>query len=1019
MPAHPSAATIKPVPLQLSTPVKFVKRIGDRIAAGLAERGILTIEDLLYHLPFRYEDRLHPKPLSLYNPGDMASLIGEVRGTALLRTRSGPIFEMTVGITPPTDPPTTHLGAPSSPTVSSSAKVGSQEAHPETWVSTDPSMAGLLNPRAPILETVKCMWFHGTYLKDKFHPGQKIALYGKLEGSRSGNALGAVPGSTRFKMIQPTFEILPGSNATGEDAEFILLEMGRIVPVYESLGGKTPWGSKLTSRWTRRILWTIFKDLAESADLQNPVIRTEAEAKESRNNSVILSEGRSPQPKDLPARSHQQASPALSAANPPTQSSRTSSTRSNPLDAQSSAQDTETLPTSLRNRLNFPTRMAALRDLHFPPAGTSMTELMSARTPAHRRLIFEEFFYLELGLELKRRKLRTRQGTAFVTNDQVREALKQILPFKPTAAQKRVLGEIVSDMRRTQPMRRLLQGDVGSGKTIVAFQAALIAIENGYQVALMAPTEILATQHYLSARKLLSEKISPRTKRPYRIGLLTGSLDDKTKRDTRAHIFRGEIDLAIGTHALVEEKVDFANLGLVIVDEQHRFGVQQRFQLMRKPNTGAVSATPLINGTQSPSPSAQDSGAPGPDSRTWVSTKASGAPSSTTASSSAKVGSQNSDTYSEPDVLVMTATPIPRTLALTLYGDLEASIIDELPPGRTPIQTRRMPEERAAEVWDFIRKQVTAGRQAYIVYPIIEGATDDQPELDFAKFDEEASDPLPPTSSSRPKRTTQTSSSRLESLPKNSSSRPESALFADAVERPLYSASATTKSNAKTSPLRATKSPRTKLRSATDMHHDLQVGPLAGLKLGLLHGRMSADDKEVTMARFKRGELDVLVSTTVIEVGVDVPNATVMVIEHADRFGLAQLHQLRGRVGRGAAKSFCVLVTAATVTPEADLRLNAMVQTQDGFALAELDLQQRGPGAFYGSRLEQKDIRQSGLTDLHVANLARDRDLLELARHEAAHFAEHPDPTMPRPEIDAVWSRLKQQWQRRYGLVEA
>jgi ATP-dependent DNA helicase RecG len=610
--------------------------------------------------------------------------------------------------------------------------------------------------------------------------------------------------------------------------------------------------------------------------------------------------------------------------------------------------------------------MDALRDLHFPPAGTSMTELMSARTPAHRRLIFEEFFYLELGLELKRRRLRERQGTAFVTNDQVREALKQILPFKPTAAQKRVLGEIVHDMRRTQPMRRLLQGDVGSGKTIVAFQAALVAIENGYQVALMAPTEILATQHYLSARKLLSEKISPRTQRPYRIGLLTGSLDDRTKRDTRSRIFRGEIDLAIGTHALVEEKVDFANLGLVIVDEQHRFGVQQRFQLMRKPNTGAATTTPLTNTTRSPSPSAQD----------------------------------------EPDVLVMTATPIPRTLALTLYGDLEASVIDELPPGRTPIQTRRMPEERSAEVWDFVRKQVAAGRQAYIVYPIIEGPSDDQPELDFAKFDEADDSSSPPTTpSSRPERTTQTSSSR-----------PESALFADAVERPLYSSTAATKFRGKTAPLRATKAKRSvtrpKLRSATEMHEELSLGPLKGLRLGLLHGRMSADDKEVTMARFKRGEIDVLVSTTVIEVGVDVANSTVMVIEHADRLGLAQLHQLRGRVGRGAARSFCVLLTGATITPEAELRLDAMIQTQDGFALAELDLQQRGPGEFFGTR-------QAGLPDLRVANLARDRDLLELARHEAARFAASPDPTIPRSEIDAVWSRLKLQWQRRYALVEA
>ncbi len=894
------------MPLHLSTPVKFVKRIGDRIAAGLADRGILTIEDLLYHLPFRYEDRLHPKPLSLYNPGDMASLLGEVRGTALLRTRSGPLFEMTVGITPP-DPD------------SDAAMQGLLAAPPPIYSRATRSPS----PSAQdILETVKCMWFHGTYLKDKFHAGQKIALYGKLEGSRSGNALHAPPGSTRFKMLQPTFEILPDDNATGDDAEFILLEMGRIVPIYESLGGKTPWGSKLTSRWTRRILWTIFKDLAESNTLTSP------------NLSGAPSMPTAP---SSGGGGNNQTDPA---------------TRSNP----PSAQD-ETLPTNLRTRLAFPTRMEALRDLHFPPAGTSMTDLMSARTPAHRRLIFEEFFFLELGLELKRRKLRTRPGNAFVTNDQVREALKQILPFKPTAAQKRVLGEIVHDMRRSQPMRRLLQGDVGSGKTIVAFQAALVAIENGYQVALMAPTEILATQHYLSARKLLADKISPRTKRPYRIGLLTGSLDDRTKRDTRARIFRGEIDLAIGTHALVEDNVDFANLGLVIVDEQHRFGVQQRFQLMRKPNTG--TATQRLS--EAPQPP--------------------GAPSVPTVPSSERVGLNQSDTatrsnpldaQSEPDVLVMTATPIPRTLALTLYGDLEASVIDELPPGRPPLQTRRLPQDRSPEVWDFVRKQVAAGRQAYIVYPIIEGASDDQPELDFAKVQD-------PTSSA--------------------------SLGVEAAFSPL------SKPRAKKGVSPKPKRPTT-LRSATDMHAHLQSNELAGVKLGLLHGRMSPDDKEVTMARFKRGELDVLVSTTVIEVGVDVPNATVMVIEHADRFGLAQLHQLRGRVGRGASKSFCILLSSSTVTPEADLRLNAMVQTQDGFALAELDLQQRGPGEFFGTK-------QAGLPEFRVANLARDRDLLELARLEAAHFVQQQDPTIPRPEIDAVWSRLKQQWQRRYGLVEA
>jgi RecG-like helicase len=951
------AATLKPVPLQLSTPVNSVKRIGPRIAAGLAERGVITIEDLLYHLPFRYEDRLHPKPLSLYNPGDMASLIGEVRGTVLLRTRSGPIFEMTVGITPPDAD-------------SDAAMQGLLSAPPTHTLATRS-----LSPSAQdILETVKCMWFHGTYLKDKFQPGQTIALYGKLEGSKSGTSLHALPGSSRFKMIQPTFEILPDRNSTGEDAEFILLEMGRIVPIYETLAGKSPSGSKLTSRGVRRILWTIFKDLSESEDLQNSV---------NMQNSVILSAARSAQPKDPPPRSHHQASSPLSGTQVPSPN----------------AQE-ETLPTSLRQRLALPTRMEALRDLHFPPAGTSMTELMSARTPAHRRLIFEEFWYLELGLELKRRRLRERAGTVFTTNDSVREALKQVLPFKPTAAQKRVLGEIVNDMRSKQPMRRLLQGDVGSGKTIVAFQAALVAIENGYQVALMAPTEILATQHYLSARKLLGDKISPRTQRPYRVALLTGSLDDRTKRDTRNRIFRGEVDLAIGTHALVEENVDFANLGLVIVDEQHRFGVQQRFQLMRKPSAGSATQKNIDQPTRSNSPSAQDSVILSDDKNAShkpviLSEARSAQPKDLPPSSnqhetqplSATRSSSPSAQDSEPDVLVMTATPIPRTLALTLYGDLEVSVIDELPPGRSPIVTRRVPEERSTEVWDFIRKQVTAGHQTYIVYPIIEGANDDQPELDFAKSDE-PSDAL-------------SSTSELSSRPKRS-----------AVERPAASVRTATKSQAKTAPLRAPKRTRPKLRSATEMHDELQQGPLAGLKLGLLHGRMSADEKEITMARFKRGEIDVLVSTTVIEVGVDVPNATLMVIEHAERFGLAQMHQLRGRVGRGAAKSFCILLTGPTISPEAELRLDAMVRTQNGFELAELDLLQRGPGEFFGTR-------QAGLPEFRVANLARDRDLLELAKLEAARFVDHPDPTIPRPEIDAVWSRLKHQWQRRYGLVEA
>ena len=781
--------------LELSTPIKYVKRVGERIAEGLAKRGVETVEDLLYHLPFRYEDRLNPVPMSALVAGTMASVIGEVRGSALLRTRGGALFEMTVG---------------------------------------------------QGLSSMKCMWFNGSYLKDKFQVGQMVALYGKLEASRSS--------AGKFKMIQPQFEILPAPGTGGADAEFAMLEMGRIVPIYESLGGTTPWGAKLTSKWTRRVMWSVFEELTEG---------------------------------------------------------------------NVSAQ--ETLPGALRERLGLPGRMEALRSIHFPEAGTPMTTLMSAATPGHRRLIFEELFYLELGLELKRRRMREREGTAFVTDAKVREAIKQVLPFHPTAAQKRVLGEIVEDMRRPQPMRRLLQGDVGSGKTIVAMQAALVAIENGYQAALMAPTEILATQHYLSARKLLGEVLSPRTGRPYRVTLLTGSLDEAAKREARGRIFRGETDLAIGTHALIEDKVDFDNLGLVIVDEQHRFGVQQRFKLMKKP--GAL----------------------------------------------------------DPDVLVMTATPIPRTLALTLYGDLDASVIDELPPGRTPIVTRRTTEERAEDVWAFVRKQVEQGRQAYLVYPVIEGAKDDQPELDFPQDEEEETAAVAGKKTAGP-------STALRSAQDDKSVKGKKKNFKSKTPESLF--------------------PKPALRAATDMYDELRNGALSGLRLGLLHGRLSADDKEVTMNRFKRGDIDVLVATTVIEVGVDVPNASLMVIEHAERFGMAQMHQLRGRVGRGAAKSFCILMTGGRVSEQAEARLDAMVRTQNGFELAELDLQQRGPGEFFGTR-------QAGLPEFRVANLIRDRALLELAKVEAARFAESPDPAIPKVEMDAVWERLKHQWQRRYGLVEA
>jgi len=418
---------------------------------------------------------------------------------------------------------------------------------------------------------------------------------------------------------------------------------------------------------------------------------------------------------------------------------------------------------------------------------------------------------------------------------------------------------------------------------------------------------------------------------------------------------RGEADFVIGTHALQEEKADFANLGLVIVDEQHRFGVQQRFRLMKKPGADGV--------------------------------------------------------VSDPDVLAMTATPIPRTLALTIYGDLDVSVIDQLPPGRTPIVTRRTTEERASEVWEFVRKQVAQGRQAYLVYPIIEGANDDQPELDFAQ-DEETEQS---TGNSGQERNQEAGNGERDDNAIAKPSRTKTAT-ANRAEGPSHTSLGrgprkSSKTNRRAeSP--AYKTERAKLRSATEMYEDLRAGALSGLRLGLLHGRLSADEKEVTMARFQRGEIDVLISTTVIEVGVDVANATVMVIDHAERFGLSQMHQLRGRVGRGAAKSYCILMTGERVTEQAEARLNAMVETQNGFALAELDLQQRGPGEFFGTR-------QTGLPEFRVANLLRDRTVLELAKTEAERFAAKPDPDLTPAEIAAVWERLKQQWQRRYGLMEA
>jgi ATP-dependent DNA helicase RecG len=516
------------------------------------------------------------------------------------------------------------------------------------------------------------------------------------------------------------------------------------------------------------------------------------------------------------------------------------------------------LPHQLRTRLGYPGRSEALIHTHFPAPGESLDALNAYRSPAQQQLIFEEFFLYQLSLALDRQATRKENAIAFrVREEAVREALKRILPFKPTAAQKRVLAEIAGDLEKPAPMNRLLQGDVGSGKTIIALEAAVIAIENRTQAVLMAPTEILAVQHFLSARRILSRA-------GYSVELLISGIKSAEKAAALERIRSGEAQLVIGTHALIEDNVEFARLGFVAIDEQHRFGVLQRKRLMDKAAAHGHA----------------------------------------------------------PHVLVLTATPIPRTLSLTLYGDLDVSVLDELPPGRTPIATRMTSERHLPGVWEFLRREVTAGHQGYIVYPVIE-------------------------------------ESKLE------------------------------------------------LKAAMEEYERLSKEAFPKLKLGLLHGRLSSEEKDDVMQRFRKNEAQILVATTVVEVGVDVPNATVMVIEHAERFGLSQLHQLRGRIGRGAQKSHCILVAPAHMTDEARARLETMVRTSNGFEIAETDLLLRGPGEFFGTR-------QSGDLGFHIANPLRDKKLLELARREAFALA---DDATQKDSLQGLLRALPGQWQRRYHLA--
>jgi ATP-dependent DNA helicase RecG len=690
----------------LSTPLQFLKGVGPRRAADLERVGLVTVEDLLYRFPIRYEDRSHLHPIASLRPGQVASIAGRISSCGLRTTRRPgfKIFEALI---------------------------------------TDSS------------GSIRATWLNQPFLRDVFTTGQHVVLFGPAEMRAHGG----------LQLTNPQYEILDD-----EDGETI--HTGRIVPVYERAGS-------VTAKMQRRLVHDALHQL----------------------------------PDDLP----------------------------------------DQLPEPVRLRLDLPSRRAALIGAHFPPDDVPVEALNRFETPAQRRLIFEEAFLFQIGILARRRGAMEEAKPAVIrVNDGIRESARRILPFRLTAGQRRALKEIVEDLQRPQPMNRLLQGDVGAGKTIVALLAALVAMENGLQVAFMVPTEILAEQHFLSISRLLQES-------RFRVALLTGSVSAAVRKTRRAEIESGAVHLVVGTHALVQDDVTFRQLGLVVIDEQHRFGVLQRATLRSK--------------------------------------------------------------GLRPDVLVMTATPIPRTLALTLYGDLDVSVIHDTPPGRQPIKTTARPESRRDEVYAFVRQQLDAGRQAYVIYPLVEASE---------KID---------------------------------------------------------------------------LKAATEMADHLTQEIFPHYRVGLLHGRLKPEGKDRVMKTFASGDLQLLVSTTVVEVGVDVANASVMLVEHAERFGLAQLHQLRGRVGRDHHQSYCFLMYQSPLSEEARERLRAMTDTTDGFEIAERDLTLRGTGDFFGTR-------QAGLPTFRLIDLVRDRELLELARREAGEWLDAAAPT------SATMTQLVDAWEQRFRLIE-
>ena len=688
----------------LSTPLQFLKGVGPRKAADLGRAGLITVEDLFYRLPFRYEDRSRMQPIVSLKPGFKAAVLGEIKSARLVvtRRRGFKIFNAVIG---------------------------------------DASGA------------IRCTWMNQAFLVDILQPHLPVVIFGDVKLD-----------STGLHFLNPEYELVT-DDISG-------VHTGRVVPFYEKTGSVTP-------------------------NMQRKLVRATID--------------------------------------------------------QLTAEMPDILPADLRARLHLVPRRTAIEASHFPPNDASVEQLNAFRTSAQRRMIFEEFFLFQIG-HAWRRHASSVDVKPFVptVDDRIRAAAVKILPFKLTPGQREAVKEIVDDMRQPQPMHRLLQGDVGAGKPIVALLAALGAMENGLQVAFMAPTEILAGQHYGNIARLLSQS-------RFRVDLLTGSTPGLRKHTLHADIERGTSNLIVGTHALVQETIRFQKLGLVVIDEQHRFGVAQR---------AALSAKGL-----------------------------------------------------RPDVLLMTATPIPRTLALTDYSELDVSKITDLPPGRTPVQTSVKPESRRDEIYQLVRDELDRGRQAYVIYPLIEG------------------------------------------------------------------------------------SEKVDLKSATEMADHLQAEVFPAYRVALLHGRMKPDAKERVMHAFAAGQIHILVSTTVVEVGVDVPNASVMLVEHAERFGLSQLHQLRGRVGRGAWASHCVLLYQSPWTDDARERLKALASTSDGFAIAERDLELRGPGDFFGTR-------QSGLPRLRTGDLVRDREIMEEAHSEARR-------AVSEGAIDAELRRfVDERWQQQFGLIE-